>query len=175
MLRPHLSLSLSAHEFTRWYWLKAELLEFCRSHQLSASGSKLEVAARIKALLSGKEAPASSSKRRPAAQMPEEFSLSSVIGPNWRCSQNLRAFFELHAGRSFHFNQAMREFIATGEGRTLEEALKHYRQSLHAPSTRIDEQFEYNRHMRSYHAANPGATRSEAVAAWWAKRGQPGG
>jgi hypothetical protein len=175
MLRPHLSPSLSAQEFSRWYWLKAELTEFCRSHQLSASGSKQEVAARIKAFLSGQEAPALPSKRKSAGSMPQEFKLTSVIGPNWRCSQNLRAFFEIHAGRNFHFNQAMRNFIASGEGRTLEEALNHYKESLDAPSTSIDEQFEYNRHMRSYHTANPGATQAEAVAAWWAKRGRPGG
>jgi hypothetical protein len=105
--------------------------------------------------------------------MPDQFTLSSVIGPNWRCSQALRAFFEAHVGPSFHFNAAMRAFISQQQGKTLKEALEHYKHSLHAPKPPISEQFEYNRHMREFHLSNPGASRAQAVAAWWAKRSQP--
>jgi len=103
--------------------------------------------------------------------MPERFTLSSRIGEGWRCSQALREFFREHTGASFRFNAALRDFIHDGAGRTLAEALAHYESSLTAPAPEIGEQFEYNRHTREFFAANPGATREQAIDAWWKKRG----
>jgi SAP domain-containing new25 len=47
MQRPELNNALSAQEFARWYWLKEELLMFCRTAGLSAVGLKPEIANRF--------------------------------------------------------------------------------------------------------------------------------
>jgi hypothetical protein len=171
MERPPLTSALSSAEFRSWYWLKSELVAFCRAAGLSPSGSKRELAERIDAQLGGRQRVRVPRERRAAAAMPERFELSSEIGEGWRCSQALREFFREHVGASFHFNGALRDFIRTGAGRTLAEALAHYESSRAAPTREIGEQFEYNRHTRAFFTANPGATRQQARDAWWAMRG----
>ena len=36
--RPSLETALTGAEFSRWYWLKTELVAFARSHRLSTTG-----------------------------------------------------------------------------------------------------------------------------------------
>jgi len=50
-LRPTLSKELNVQEFSDFYWLKEELQTFCRDNGISASGSKIEIADRIKTFL----------------------------------------------------------------------------------------------------------------------------
>jgi hypothetical protein len=172
--RPLLDKTLSTAEFLAWYWLREELVRFCRAEGLPAHGSKGDLSARIEACLSGKPLPPVRKKPRKAAAMPARFGLDTVIGDGRRCSQGLRRFFESHCGRVFHFNEALRRFISEGSGKTLAEALDVYRKSMSQGRTcrdfEIADQFEYNRHMREYFLANPGASRIDAIAAWKEKR-----
>ena len=41
--RPPLNRSLSVDEFRHYYWLKDELVAFCREQGISRAGSKLEI------------------------------------------------------------------------------------------------------------------------------------
>ena len=187
-VRPVLSHSLSAAEFRRWYWLKSELIAFCRDHGLPSSGAKTALTARIDAHLAGRRMrrtsrtsrtgrattrPADRDHRR-AAPMPTTFRPETRVGPGWRCTRALRGFFEAQVGKGFRFNGALRAFIAAGDGRSLATAVAVYRRSLETPHrpSRIAPQFEYNRFMREFHARHPGRSHADAVAAWWRKRGQ---
>jgi SAP domain-containing new25/Domain of unknown function (DUF6434) len=172
MQRPALSSALSPAEFARWYWLKSELSTFCRAHAMPASGSKQELSLRVASVLAGVPPIHIANTKKRFGTMPDHFDLSTIIGINWRCTQTLRAFFESQAGIGFRFNEALRTFIFTRPGSTLKEALDHYQQSIHAQHKPIAKQFEYNRHIREFHVANPHATRNDAIAAWWAKRAQ---
>ena len=164
--RPALTPSLSPGAFREAYWLKKELVTFCRQHGLATSGPKREVAARIAAFLTDgtRLTPAPSARRTGA--MPDTFSRETVIGAGWRCSQALRAFFEREAGPGFHFNAAMRAFVRDGEGRTLEDALAVWTASQKEASREIAPQFEYNRFVRDYHAEHPGTSHADVAAAW---------
>ena len=173
MQRPILSTSLSEAEFERWYWLKAELQAFCRAQGVSAAGPKLELSARIAALLSSRPHHPPRPKPSRSAAMPSSFTPETVIGHGWRCSQDLRRFFESHFGKSFAFNEPLRNFVKVGVGQTLAEALALYEQSLVAGPRQIAPQFEYNNHMRDYRSTHPSSTHADAVSAWWARRGKP--
>ena len=170
--RPSLTPATSTEEFRAWYWLKEELVAFCRAHDLSSAGLKREIEARICAYLSGNE------DRRPRVQprrdgvMPQEFTPQTVIGKGWRCSPALGAFFRSVVGRSFRFNGPMRAFIHAAEGSTLADAAIVYQNSVRpgAPKRPIAEQLEYNRHFREFFRDHPGASRDAAIAAWWIKR-----
>ncbi len=170
MTRPELTPRLPADDFRAWYWLKAELADFCRANGLPASGSKEALAARIEARLSGADPHPPNAPRRPSGRMPAELTGETAIGPGWRCSQQLRAFFERECGPGFRFNGALRELVARGDGTTLAQAVDLYRASLAAPPGEIEPQFEFNRHMRAFFAAHPGATPDQARAAWWDAR-----
>ena len=55
MNRPELNITLSADDFRAFYFLKDELLQFCRDNGLSTAGSKLELAERIAVFLTSGE------------------------------------------------------------------------------------------------------------------------
>ncbi len=60
----------------------------------------------------------------------------------------------------------MRQFIGTGQGRTLAQALDHWRATRRRVCGEIGSQFELNRFMRDWYAAHPGGDRKEALSAW---------
>lgn len=52
MERPNLDKNISVNDFKEFYWLKQELVDFCRIIGISISGGKLEIADRIRHYLS---------------------------------------------------------------------------------------------------------------------------
>jgi SAP domain-containing new25/Domain of unknown function (DUF6434) len=169
--RPSLNQSLSAAEFMRWYWLKEELYEFCRVHELPRSGSKPDLTQQIVAYLSGLDPPTVRRVVRTGA-MPIAFTLKTIIGVGWRCNPSLGRFFREQCGVGFRFNAAIRDFIHSRAGCSLEEAVSCYRASVAkgAPKQEIIASNEYNRHTREFYERNPKAKREEVLAAWWKKR-----
>lgn len=172
MARPLLTPDLPASDFLNFYWLKQELLDFCRAEGLSTQGSKGDLTERIAIFLATGERRTTQPNRPRTSPMPITFSRDSVIGPGWRCSQPLRAFFRHEIGSHFHFDQRMRDFIAQQVGKTLAEAIEMWQQPR--PHERpIAPQFEYNRYLRAFHESHPDATRAEAIQAWKVYKSQP--
>ena len=166
--RPALTKSLSDTTFRDFYWLKAELQDFCSKHGLGTVGTKAELADRVAHYLRTGQPSAKHSHRQKYKQMPATFSLESVITPGWRCTSALREFLIEHIGPSFRFNKVMRQFIHERPGCTLADAIAAYlNEKRNRPTANIGPQFEYNRFTREYWLKNPDATRNEVVAAWY--------
>ena len=145
-------------DFRSWYWLKAELVIFCRILGLSTTGTKLDLEDKIRTYLSGSTLKAAA-KRRRAGEMPTAFTPETVIGPGWRCNPVLGAYFRNTLGAGFHFNAVMRQFIhLDGVGRTLADAAICYRVSTMpgSPKSLIPPQLKYNQHFREFFSAHPG-------------------
>ena len=171
MPRPEPTPKPSSEDFLDFYWLKKELLGFCRQQSLSTAGSKDELKKHIAHFLATGER--LKPERRPTkrAAMPNIFTRDTIISAGWRSSQALRVFFEKEIGPQFHFIGVMRDFIKQGEGKTLQEAIDVWEADRRSPAKKdIDSQFEYNCLMRAYFEAHPGATHAEALAAWQEKR-----
>lgn len=173
-MRPSLTSALSATEFRAWYWLKEDLIVFCRAIPLPYAGNKADIEAAIIAHLERRNALPLRAPRRATVRMPTTFVLNDVIGAGWTCNPALGAFFRTQLGNRFHFNKAMRDFIHNGAGRTLAEAMTCFEESVKPgqPKRVIAPSLEYNQHTRAFFAANPGPTRQDAIAAWWDKRGK---
>ena len=175
MHRPKLTQQTTPDDFLSFYWLKEELICFLRENNLPATGSKQDLTVRIAQFLAtgmAETRPAQTIARW-AAGMPKTFNQQSVIGPGWRCSQELRAFFEQEIGAHFHFDAVMRDFIHNGVGRTLAEAIitwKEAQQRGNAQEKEIAPQFEYNRHIREYFKIHPGAKLKDAIMDWKEKK-----
>lgn len=104
--RPVLTAGLPEPEFRRCYWLKEELLAFCRACGLSRRGSKTGIAERIAEFLRTGTVPAAKpSGARGRGPMPDRFARDSVIGPERRCTQALRSSL---CGRSGPGSASMR-------------------------------------------------------------------
>jgi hypothetical protein len=121
--RPFLFASLTAQDFASWYWLKEELVAFCREHQISPSGSKLQLQSRITDDLSGKNPVRPPSPQHTSTKMPTHFTMDTVIGEGWRCNPSLGAFFKQTLGPGFHFNAPTRDFIHTKPGSSRQQAI----------------------------------------------------
>lgn len=177
--RLPLTRTLAPADFKRFYWLKAELLVFCREHNIPTSGGKLEIAARIEHFLATGEVsqPEAMPRRRTAKRLSSEpLSLQTVITEDFRCSQENRHFFEGVIGPQFHFSTHMQRFARENMGKTYQDFVDEwYREQAvkKEQKTEIAPQFEYNRFMRTFRDQNPKADFKDAVAAWNAHKRKP--
>ena len=173
--RPPLDLEISVDDFLAFYWLKSELVEFCRVNGLPTSGSKGELTERVAHFLRTGELllPEKRPKLKTDGQVP---TLDTVITADYRSSQINRAFFEEVIGRHFHFSTAFQQFFKDNVGKTFGDAVKYWYQleekAKRGEKKDIGPQFEYNRFIREYHLQNPDATHAAAVAAWKVYRSQ---
>ena len=90
--RPELNKSLDGKTFRSFYYLKEELVSFCRKNNLPVSGGKTELTERIANFLdTGKVVPASI--KRKATVNTGTITESTIIEENIVCSEKHRAFF----------------------------------------------------------------------------------
>ncbi len=173
--RPPLELGIEASDFLAFYWLKSELVEFCRANGLPTSGSKIDITERIAHFLQTGELllPEKRPKLKSDGQVP---TLDTVITADYRSNQINRAFFEEVIGKHFHFSTAFQQFFKDNVGKTFGDAVAYWykleERAKRGDKKEIAPQFEYNRFMREYHEQNPDTTHAAAVAAWKVYRSQ---
>ena len=101
--RPDLNKNLSGADFRSYYYLKEELVTFCRENGLPASGGKQELTDRIACFLdTGNVLPSSTAKKKPT-QAIGTITEDTVIESNIVCSEKHRAFFIGKIGKAFPF------------------------------------------------------------------------
>lgn len=170
--RPHLDKDLDSKTFRDFYYLKEELVDFCRENGLPVSGGKLEITDRIAYYLdTGKIMPAAARKKRgtAAANIEEDTKIES----DFVCSERHRAFFKEHIGSSFSFNVAFQKWLKGNAGKTYKEAIAAYYHILEDKKkgkTKIDRQFEYNTYIRDFFADNEGKSLEDAIKCWKYKK-----
>ncbi|PAF17669.1 cytoplasmic protein [Terribacillus saccharophilus] len=183
-MRPELTHITNADSFLDYYWLKEELVQFCRENDLPVSGSKMEITARIESFLRDglieKPARKQSRSKKKFRKSPEPLSRSTVITEDHRCSQQVRAFFKQEIGDHFHFSTYIQNYFRDNIGNTYEDAIcawheEEARKQDPAYKKEIAPQFEYNRFIREFFSnpINKGKTRSQAVEAWNRKKSKP--
>jgi len=171
--RPALSSALSGRELERWYWLKAELVDFARVEGLATSGSKAELMRRLGGYLDGEALPPTATKpRRSGARLPEPLTPETRLPLGQSSSQQLRQYLTEVIGPAFRFDAAMRAFIAEAEP-TLADVVEHWHATRSAPKAPPTAQFEYNRFTIAWHAAHPDRTAAECREAWALHRSLP--
>ncbi|MEO0648661.1 MAG: DUF6434 domain-containing protein [Cyanobacteria bacterium J06650_10] len=153
--KPNLVNIESAEEFARWYWLKAELVDFCREKKLKVSGNKQILKQRIKAFLQTGEKAAesevsyspsrsqsshgssdrSNSRSGPKSSSKSKFDWKNAtltrqtkITDSYKNNRNVRQFMESQTGRPFRFSIAFMQWMKENEGKTLQDALNYWYQ-----------------------------------------------
>lgn len=180
--RPELNDKISVEEFESFYWLKEELVQFCKSKGISSQGGKLEIADRIiKYLQTGKiiETPKKSYCRSRFDWGKASLSLDTEITDNYKNTENVRSFMIEHIGMHFHFNTEFMSWVKQNQGKTLREAIEqwHIIRQLKKDNnykTKIAPQFEYNTYVRDFLADNPDKSIRDAIVFWKLKRDQRG-
>ena len=172
MERPVLDINLDSKTFRDFYYLKEELVDFCRDSGLPVSGGKLELTDRIAHFLDTGEVLAAPAAKKKATSI-STIALDTRIEPNFVCSEKHRAFFKEHIGATFSFNVAFQKWLKANTGKTYQEAIEAYYQILEDKKkgkTKIDKQFEYNTYIRDFFADNQGKTLEEAIRCWKYKK-----
>ena len=172
MERPVLNKKLDGKTFRGFYFLKEELVNFCRENGLPASGGKIELTDRIALFLDTGEI-ATVSKGKKATVKTGDITPNTKIEPDFVCSEKHRTFFKEHIGKTFSFNVAFQKWLKTNTDKTYKEAIAAYYRILaekKKEKTTIDGQFEYNIYIRDFFADNQGKSLKEAITCWKYKK-----
>lgn len=174
--RPALDRNLDSKTFLSFYYLKEELVEFCRNNSLPVSGGKVEITERIAHFLDTGEVMSAAKKGKKAATI-VEITEETIIENNFVCSEKHRAFFKDKIGKKFSFNVAFQKWLKSNAGKTYKDAIDAYYEILaekKQKKTTIDKQFEYNTYIRDFFADNKGKTLEEAIKCWKYKKSLKG-
>jgi hypothetical protein len=180
--RPKLNISIKPEDFKNFYWLKTELVSFCRANGISATGGKIEIAGRIEHYLAMGKVIQTSRKPSPTSSFDwknAELNLSTKLTDNYKNTENVRAFMILHIGPHFRFNTQFMIWAKAHTGKSLREAIEEWnhiytRKKNKEYQSEIAPQFEYNMYIRDFLADNLGMATKDAIKYWKLKRAQRG-
>lgn len=170
--RPILDKNLDSKTFREFYYLKEELVDFCRKYGLPTFGGKLEITERIAHFLDTGEI-LSAKRVQKKAQTITDITEETPIESDFVCSEKHREFFKEHIGNRFSFNVAFQKWLKSNSGKTYADAIDAYYQILEDKKkgkTKIDKQFEYNTYIRDFFADNQGKSLDEAIKCWKYKK-----
>ncbi len=171
--RPVLDRNLDSKTFRDYYYLKEELVNFCRENGIPVLGGKIEITDRIAYFLETGKVLSSAPMATKKAAAISTISEDTKIEANFVCSEKHRAFFREHIGNGFSFNVAFQKWLKNNTGKTYREAISAYYQILEDKKkgkTEIDKQFEYNTYIRDFFADNTGKSLEEAIKCWKYKK-----
>lgn len=175
--RPELKIGLKGDTFRNFYYLKEELVDFCRKNNLPVSGGKLELTDRIAVFLDTGNVMAAKKVSKKVALNVGELTEQTVIENNFVCSEKHRAFFKEEIGKSFSFNVQFQKWLKSNAGKTYRDAIDAYYQIIEEKKkgkTKIDKQFEYNTYIRDFFEDNKDKNLDAAIACWKYKKSLPG-
>lgn len=173
--REKLDMNMYSETFKSYYYLKEELIDFCRKNHLQTTGSKLALIERIAHFLDTGERTCKSHMINKNKIV--DITLDKIIEDNFVCSQVHRAFFKEQIGKIFSFNVTFQKWLKTNSGKTYRDAIGAYYQILDDKKkgkTNIDKQFEYNTYIRDFFADNKDKTLNQAIICWKYKKSKKG-
>lgn len=170
--RPELGRNLSAETFKEFYYLKSELVEFCKENKLQTGGGKIELTERVFNFLKTGEKETSGSIRKKNKKL-DELTLNSLIEKDMGYGENIRAFYELHLGKNFKFCVPFQRWLKGNVGKTFQDSIEAYKEIIKNKDKTekvIDRQFEYNTYIRDFFKDNKNKTLKQAICCWKYKK-----
>ncbi len=165
--------TLNSATFLDYYYLKEELVRFCREEGLQTTGGKADLTKRISHYLdTGEKLTGGSRTPRPSANA-DHITEETFIESNFVCSERVRVFFTEKIGKGFSFNVAFQNWLKANAGKSYEDAIQAYYRILaekKQSKTTIDKQFEYNTYIRDFFADNKGRGLDDAIRCWKYKK-----
>mgnify|MGYP000886692489 FL=1 len=174
--RPNLDNSLDSKTFKEYYYLKEELVNFCRKNNLQTTGGKIELTERIAKFLETGERTYKSHNIRKNVII-DEITIHTIIEENFVCSEKHRAFYKEKIGNNFSFNVAFQKWLKSNSGKTYQDSINAYYQILEDKKknkTIIDKQFEYNTYIRDFFYDNKDKNLEQAITCWKYKKSLKG-
>jgi hypothetical protein len=182
MTRPPITTITHGKELKKWYWLKEELVNYCKLTKINYTGTKFEILERVANVLDNvSDQKSKTTKQKITSKFDwhsEKLSLDTIITDSYKNSQNVRRFFKLHCGEKFHFSIPFMAFMKSNVGKTLDAAVNEwYRLDEQGKDknfkSEIPEGNQYNKYIRDFFADNPTKTIKDARHFWKLKRSLP--
>jgi hypothetical protein len=180
MIRPKLNKNISLKDFSDFYWLKKELVSFCKDNKIDYSGGKIEITERIIYFLKTGKKPEKVKSNFPKSDSNfdwnnETLTFETIITDNYRNTENLRSFFISKIGKHFKFNVLFMNWMKQNVGKTLKDAVDEWEKIYLLKKdvnykSEIDSQFEYNAYVRDFLKDNPNMSLADARKYWNIKR-----
>ena len=177
--RPPLTKEIALADFKEFYWLKNELIAFCKQEGLTRTGGKIELSNRIiEYLETGKKTNGKSTPKKISSTFDwktERIALDTKLTDSYSNTENVRQFFIDHIGRQFKFNVVFMNWMKSNEGKTMKDAIQQWhaikeQKASNKEKKEIAPQFEYNRYMSNFLADNPHLSRQDAINCWKIKK-----
>jgi thiamine kinase-like enzyme len=159
------------------YYLKAELVAFCKQFGLPTTGSKPNLLEYLAAFIENK--PIEVAKKRKVANRNFKPELDKIIDENYSNNEIHRAFFKEIIGKKFKFNVQFCNWMMENKGqKTYQDAFEIYNKILQdkklGKETIIGKQFEYNQYTIDFFKYNPKLSREDCIKCWNYKKQQIG-
>ncbi len=179
--RPILDEKISVQDFKDFYWLKEELIKFCRKTGISYAGGKIEITDRIiEYLETGKIIKPKKARQKKLPKPTKPLTLETVIGVDYRTYKEKKEFLKSIIGEQFHFTVHLLDFFKKNVGKKIYAGIVtewYKEQDLKNDPNFVKEiapQFEYNQYIRDFMKANPNMKRKDAIKYWKLKKSMPG-
>jgi hypothetical protein len=159
-----------------FYYLKEELVVFCRENNLQTRGSKIEITNRIVHFLKTGERLVTNYNSK-KADINGVITIDMLIEPNFVCSEKHREFYKEKIGKTFSFNVIFQKWLKANAGKTYEDSINAYYQISEEKKknkTIIDQQFEYNIYIRDFFNDNTNKKLEQAIKCWKYKKSLQG-
>jgi len=185
MKRPQITNVKTGSELKRWYWLKKELVDFCKKTKINYSGSKFTILSRLANAIDHPTRIAANStaikkikKRKSNVWSGTILTLDTVITDRYTNGANTRKFFMEKCGNKFHFSIPFMAYMKNNVGKTLRDAVGEWERiqiQLKDKNfeSKIPEGNQYNQYIRDFFKDNPGLTLKDARHFWSLKRSLP--
>lgn len=183
-MRPDIFTVQTGKELKRWYWLKKELVSYCKVVRLSYKGSKFEILSRMAKNLDGHATqlnPLLKTKKRQSLAFnwsKESLTLETEITDSYRNGPNVRKFFVEYCGDNFHFTIAFMQWMKANVGKNLKSAVAEWERLEKLKKSKsfkssIPEGNQYNQYLRDFFIDNPTKKITDARLCWKLKRQLP--
>ena len=101
--------------------------------------------------------------------------MDSILGENFRCSEDKREFFEREIGKGFKFKVKFQRWLKANPDKTYQDAINAYYELQNSnEKTKIDRQFQYNQYIRDFFEDNEGRSLDDAIKCWKYKKSLKG-
>lgn len=171
--KPQLTMPITVACLKNHYWLKAELLKFCKAIGLSTVGSKQELIKRIEAFVTTGCKIQPKVNKSASRDSYKPIKVDTLV-KDYNNDVATRKFFVTHVGKRFHFNAYLRQFTDKNNitsGLTYGDLVAGWldmesKRENPQHKTSIDNQFEYNQFVRDFYANEQGKSHADMVKAW---------
>lgn len=169
----------SINDLHERYWLKLELIKFCKVNKLPTQGSKIELIERIDSFFKTGVASSHTSKKLTDKDSLRPITKNTLV-KNYNSDAKTREFFVSNLGIKFKFNSYLRQFTdkknikANTTYGDLATGWIVFENEKKGSKPSISKQFEYNQFIQDYFSNENNGTLQQATSAWKTVKVQKG-